>query len=168
MTDLTPTDGLRQLHECEQRIRDGGKVIVAELVRIRDNGLYKFDGFDTWERYCRERWGYSDEYVRRLITAEEYRAVLPPPPTIVGKKDKSGGQWNEATVREFTRLPKKDAAKVAEKVVKAVEDSHREPRIEPRVEKVVNASKISVQSFRDSPSPSSRRPRWCGSSSTRN
>ena len=86
-----------------------------KLKEIRDDELYKEDGFETWEKYCREQWEWEARYVKRLITASEYREKLPSGPT--GTVD-----WSECSVRELKRIPnKKQAARVAAKAVKAVE-----------------------------------------------
>jgi len=83
---------------------------------IRDDELYKEDGFETWERYCKERWELSRAHVHRLITASEYRVNLPALPN-------GNSVWTEASVRELTRIPdKKEAAKVAKKVIERVND----------------------------------------------
>jgi hypothetical protein len=101
-----------------ERIGSNRGIIIRDLQTIRDEQLYKFAGYDTWEQCCREQWGWSDEHVRRLFVAEEYRAALPAPPT-GGEKDNNGGQWNERCLREFSRIKdKKRAAKVAAKVLK--------------------------------------------------
>jgi protein gp37 len=115
---------LERLRALESEIRDDYEAfyrVGMKLKEIRDDQLYKDAGFVTWEAYCRECWDFSGERARQLIVAAEYRTVLPAP-TNVGEKDKKDRQWNEAAVRELTRLEdKRDAATVAAKVVKAVE-----------------------------------------------
>ncbi len=59
-------------------IRDAVIRVRTEQVKeIRDDELYKEDGFETWEKYCRERWELSKQHVWRLITSAEYRERLP-------------------------------------------------------------------------------------------
>jgi hypothetical protein len=136
MSALTAAEGKALLHQIERRIHNRLDELFAlgeDLKRIRDDQLYKHDGFTTWEEYCRQRWDWSGEHVRRLIVASEYRAVLPAPPN-GGEKDKKGGQWNEACIRELTRIEsKRDAARVAAYVVKVVEESAKEAAENPTV-----------------------------------
>jgi hypothetical protein len=89
-----------------------------KLKEIRDDELYKEDGFETWEKYCKARWELEGSYVRRLITASEYRENLPSVPA-------GHGEWLERVVRPLTRIPdKKQAARVAAKALAEVEKSH--------------------------------------------
>ena len=86
-----------------------------KLKEIRDQNLYLEDGFKTWDEYCLKRWEWNRSHVHRLITASEYREKLPTLPS--GQHD-----WSERSVRELTRIPdKKQAARVAVKVVKEIE-----------------------------------------------
>jgi hypothetical protein len=58
-------------------------------------------------------------------------------------------EWNEATVRELTRLEdKRDAAKVAAKVIKAVEQSEREAVQDPEV-RPLKVTAATVRKFVD-------------------
>jgi hypothetical protein len=118
---VTDKDRLRAL---EKDIRAGietFRITGMRLKEIRDKRLYRADGFATWEGYCRERWEWSAERARQLIVASEYRAVLPPPPDISLAPTNC---WTEGTVRELTRLGStSDAARVADKVVRALEQS---------------------------------------------
>ena len=108
----------QRLRKLENEIRSGLEEFYytgMKLKEIRDDELYKEDGFGTWEKYCRVRWEYSRAHAHKLITASEYRAKLPALPT--GQQ-----KWSERSVRELTRIPdKKQAAKVAAKVIKEVE-----------------------------------------------
>jgi hypothetical protein len=119
-------DGKKLLHEVEERIQKGMQVfykVGKELRYIRDTELYKFDGFGSWEQYCRERWEWSPEHCRRLMVAAEYRERLPSPPIGGDNGDNKSGQWTEASVRELTRMPdRRDAERVAKKVLAKVEN----------------------------------------------
>jgi hypothetical protein len=48
------------------------------LVRIRDTSKYRAAGYDSFEQYCRRRWGWSRKHSRRLMAAVETAALLPP------------------------------------------------------------------------------------------
>jgi hypothetical protein len=63
---------LRSLTELEDVIQSGLKTFVevgAALLEIRDRRLYQKQGFDTFENYCRERWGWGRNYVNKQIAA---------------------------------------------------------------------------------------------------
>jgi hypothetical protein len=120
-----------------------------KLKEIRDDELYKEDGFTTWKAYCRERWNYSRDYVHKLITASEYRIVLPAPSDVYKLSTSESLAWSEGSVRELTRIPdKKQAARVATKVIKAVEASAREATKDPQT-KPLKFSAATVRRFVD-------------------
>jgi hypothetical protein len=126
---------LERLRTLETEIRAGLEEFFRaglKLKEIRDDELYKDDGFDTWETYAKERWGWSRDYTYKLIRASEYRAVLPD----VDKKSTDGRQgWTESSVRPLTRLEDlQDAAKVAKKVLKAIDESEKQAAKDPEVE----------------------------------
>jgi len=109
----------QRLRELEKEIRSGMEEFYytgMKLKEIRDDELYKEDGFETWEKYCLERWELARSHVKRLIIASEYRDKLPKAPS-------GGHDWSERSVRELTRIPdKKQAARVAAKVVEIDSD----------------------------------------------
>ncbi|MGA2256405.1 MAG: hypothetical protein ABSG53_17280 [Thermoguttaceae bacterium] len=123
MTAISKSDGIKSLREAEAVIKENVEAfyrVGLELIRIRDNALYKFDGFATWESYCRDRWEWDRTYVHRIITSAEYREKLPTLPT--GQQT-----WSERSVRELCRLgDKKQAARVAAKVIAKVGESVRQ------------------------------------------
>lgn len=88
------------------------------LKEIRDGEIYRADGWETWESYCDERWGFSKQHCNRLIKASEYHDALPAEP--------KGSVWTETQVRELTRIPDKArAAEVAKQVVAKVEEGEK-------------------------------------------
>jgi hypothetical protein len=110
------------LWTLENEIRSGMEEFYytgMKLKEIRDDELYKEDGFETWEQYCRKVWEWSRDRVQQLITASEYRQFLPAPRRpLVGETDdddpKSKIEWSERSVRELTRIEdKREAARVA-------------------------------------------------------
>src|SRR5262245_58663391 len=124
MTDVTTTRKQR-LRMLENEIRSGMEqfyVVGMRLKEIRDDELYQADGFATWEAYCKGRWEWTKDYCNKLMRAADYRKALPDTNCI---RDQGAG-WNEGTVRELTRIPdKRQATRVAQKVVKAVEQSEK-------------------------------------------
>jgi hypothetical protein len=125
-TNGKPLSRKEHLHILENEIREGMEVfyhVGMKLKRIRDDELYKEDGFGTWEEYCRVRWDWSRPYVQRLITASEYRHVIPSVPS--GHTSNGEGKnldWSERSIRELTRIPDKSgAARVAKKVIEKAE-----------------------------------------------
>jgi hypothetical protein len=76
-------NNVNRLREREKAINEAMKrryAAAMKLKEIRDDELYKDDGFDTWSRYCRERWDWSQDYTDKLIRLAEYYDVLPPLP----------------------------------------------------------------------------------------
>lgn len=45
------------------------------LLKIRDKQLYRSE-YRTFEEYCRERWGFSKSYGKKLVDAAEVIEVL--------------------------------------------------------------------------------------------
>jgi hypothetical protein len=73
-------------------------VEVGNAIReIRDERLYR-DEYDTFENYCRERWGWSRVHAHRHIDAANTSEVLP-----MGNTPK-----NERQARELAPLAKED------------------------------------------------------------
>src|SRR5262249_39508361 len=57
-------------------IRPGLEEFYRTGMKPKEMELYKEDGFDTWEKYCRVRWDFSRVHAHRLITASEFRQQL--------------------------------------------------------------------------------------------
>jgi hypothetical protein len=143
-----PTERDR-LRELEKEIREGVATfyhVGVKLKEIHDNYLYKADGFDTWQSYCRERWEWTAERARQLIVASEYREALPAPPAT---SEAPTNCWSEGTVRELARLgSKRDAARVAAKVVEAVEQSKARANGDPAA-RPLKLTQATVRKFVD-------------------
>lgn len=135
----------QRLRTLEKEIRSGMEefyYVGQKLKEIRDDELYKEDGFETWESYCRERWEWSRDYTYKLIAASEYREKLPAPTSGIHS-------WSERSVRELTRIPdKKQAARVAKKIVAEVERSEKQAAKNPDV-KPLKLSSSTVRKFVD-------------------
>jgi hypothetical protein len=71
----------RSLDELEQVVRKGLGTFIevgVALVEIRDRRLYRDAGYTTFERYCRERWGWSRQHAYRLIDGAQVAALVSP------------------------------------------------------------------------------------------
>lgn len=98
MTDLIPVD----LLDLEARIERGLATFIevgSALLEIRDRRLYRERGFDRFEDYCRERWGFNRAHAYRLIESAHVAVALSP----IGDTPA-----NEAQARELARLREPD------------------------------------------------------------
>jgi hypothetical protein len=96
----------QELEALEQTIERGLATFIEvgqALAEIRESRLYRA-GFDTFEDYCRERWGMERAHAYRQIEAAQVAAVLSPNGDIPA---------NEAQARELARL-KDEPEKLAE------------------------------------------------------
>lgn len=59
----------RTLTECEAVIEKSLLDTGEALTEIRDNRLYRDAGYSDFDIYCRERWGWSANYVHKQIAA---------------------------------------------------------------------------------------------------
>lgn len=78
-TDLTTTERVR-LEQYEKIIERGKETFIevgSALMSIRESRLYRAT-HDTFEAYCRERWGWSKTHVNRQIQAAEIADHLTP------------------------------------------------------------------------------------------
>ena len=74
------TKTLRTLAECENVIERGLATFVEvgqALMEIRNRRLYR-EQYETFEDYCRERWGWSKTHVNRQIDAAQVAMTLTP------------------------------------------------------------------------------------------
>jgi len=135
------------------------------LARIKEGALYA-DEFDSFEDYCKVRWGMGYAFAMRHIAASQVSTIvethgLPAPPTIEAAKPlirvmNEAGHYDSAT--KTLRNPKaaeKAVVGVMRKVVRAKEkEAAADPEAKPKpitgrdVQKVV------------SPSASTRKPGW--------
>lgn len=115
MATLSPIRKQR-LRTLEKSIRGTMEQFVETgnaLKEIRDDELFKEDGFDTWDAYLKQRvgedFGIEGSYAVRLINAAIVRPKLPDPKIL---PDKCPGDekpaWKPSVVREFERLAPQD------------------------------------------------------------
>lgn len=86
------------LAQCEEVIQRGIGTFIevgSALMRIRDGRLYK-ESHDTFEAYCKERWGMSPRHANRLVESADVVMSLGP----IGPKPTS-----EAVARPLASLP---------------------------------------------------------------
>lgn len=77
MADIVITGN--RFQELEATIEQGKQTFVAvgiALLEIRDSRAYRLAGWDTFEAYCQERWGWTRRHANRLIGAAEVAGNL--------------------------------------------------------------------------------------------
>jgi hypothetical protein len=106
----------QRLRTLENIIRSGYEGFVQTgfaLMEIRDERLYEEDGFETWDRYLKDRvgeeFGIEETHVRRLIVCAQVRPKLPDPINHARlNAEESDRAWTVREVYELARLaPKK-------------------------------------------------------------
>jgi len=78
VNELTKPESLT-LIQCERVIEQGKQTFIevgTALCRIRDERLYRAE-FGSFNEYCEARWGWSDNYARRLISAANIAQSVP-------------------------------------------------------------------------------------------
>jgi hypothetical protein len=106
MNELTT----RTLEELEAVIEAGLRTFLEvgrAVLEIRERRLYREQGFDTFEDYCRQRWHWSKTHINRQINAAEVAGNLAP----IGVKPR-----NEAQARELAPLPPEQQREVAAEI----------------------------------------------------
>ena len=82
------------------------------LKEIRDDELYREDGFDTWDAYLKTRvghdFGIERSYAFNLITAATIRPKLPDPKILSSTSVDEKPEWKPSVVKEFERLAPQD------------------------------------------------------------
>ena len=97
--------------QIEQNILSGYK-LAAALAQIRDEKLYRINGYKTFEDYCKERWDYSRSYCQRLA---DMNSVLT---DLKEYEDSDVYPRNELQARVFVPLNKEQRVKLLEAVLK--------------------------------------------------
>src|SRR6516165_4180442 len=99
-TDSITTSGTAQrLAQLEAIIETGMQTFIQvgnALLEIRNQRLYREQGFSRFEDYCRKRWNMSQPHAQRMIDASEVAHNLIP----MGITPQ-----NERQARELARLP---------------------------------------------------------------
>lgn len=100
----------RSLAELETVIENGLQTFAEvgdALFTIRDQRLYREQGFDTFEEYCQKRWNWGRHYANRQIAAAQVVRNLVP----IGTKP-----LNEAQARELAVLEPDEQLEVAAEI----------------------------------------------------
>lgn len=79
------------------------------MAEIRDSKLYRAD-FNTFEAYCKEKWGWSRPYAYQLIDAAGVVKAIP----VSAMADKI---TSERQARELSKVEPEHRAEVLEKAV---------------------------------------------------
>jgi hypothetical protein len=90
-SELTPLNKaeLSQLRECEAVIERGQKTFIEvgnALATIKEGKLYKAH-YKTFEKYCKDKWGYTKSHAYRMIESAQVVENLSP----MGDKNSKGG-----------------------------------------------------------------------------
>lgn len=109
--------------------------VGTALAAIRDERLYR-DGFETFEAYCKGRWGMSRPRAYQLIEAAEVDANL--------STNVDTLPATESQARPLTKLPPEEQAEAWEEVVAESEESG-EPITAKKVQEVVACGKVQNQ-----------------------
>lgn len=111
-------DRKQRLRTLEKSIRGTMEQFVETgnaLKEIRDDELYREDGFDTWDAYLKQRvgqdFGIERQQVLNLITAATIRPKLPDPKILPNALGTSPVEWKSTVVKEFARLAPEDTTK---------------------------------------------------------
>lgn len=145
MAELAVTRKQR-LRTLENQIRQNYEAFVQTgfaLKEIRDTTLYTEDGFETWDQYLKERvgkeFGIEQAQARKLIVCAQVRTKLPDISDTVVSED----GWSQKALvefarlapqseeheqrRDYDRLDKRDAARVAKKVIEHCKEEGEKP-----------------------------------------
>lgn len=98
-----------RLVELEKVISAGKKTFVSvgrALSEIRDSKLYR-DDYDTFEAYCKGKWGWERRYAYNLIESASVVESLP-------HNVRHGTQINERQARELARIEPEKRVEVLE------------------------------------------------------
>lgn len=125
------TPELADLMEHEKVIEQGLATFVdvgAALVAIRDGKKYRHAGYDTFEAYCRDRWGFDRTYAHRIMAAAETAALLDETDPEAGAETLPIGNVlpapaRESQLRPLAPLARQDPEAAREAWRKAVDDA---------------------------------------------
>lgn len=137
-----------ELEACERTIERGLNTFIEvglAIRQIRDNRLYRAD-YDTFEQYCRERWGWSRRHASRQIEAANTIELLKPELADEGLGPM--GPINERQVRAIAPLAKEDpdeARAVMDRIQKEHGDAATAKHTEQAVKEIKTAKAIRSQ-----------------------
>jgi hypothetical protein len=149
---------LKRLRTLEAEIRKHYEAYVQTgfaLKEIRDDFLYKEDGFTSWENYLRERvgeqFGIEKTQANKLIACAQIREKMPDNPGSMNTAAVNGQPWSQNAVHELARLAPKDEGnynfdklrerdveRVAKKAVEEAREQGLEMPTAPIVRRIVD------------------------------
>jgi hypothetical protein len=106
----------KRLEQLERDIELGIQSVGRALTEIHESKAYK-NQYDTFEVYCKTRWGFTDRYARDLIDAEAVRTKIG---TLVPVSD--------IKTKHLVALSKVPAAKQAQVAASVIADAQAENR----------------------------------------
>lgn len=108
----------KRLEQLESEIESGIRSVAKALMEIRDSKAYR-DQYDTFEVYCKDRWGFTDRHARDLIDAEAVRVKIGTLVPVESLKNKH--------LLEISKIPAGKQAQVAASVIADCEAENRKP-----------------------------------------
>jgi DNA modification methylase len=127
-----------RLTELEQVVERGFETFLqvgAALLEIRQRKLYR-EGHETFEDYCRTRWGFGARRARQLIAAAQIGTAVP--------------VENEAQARELAPLRADEAALAA--VVQELQAAHGDKLTAPLIREAVT-ERLAREQYCREPAP---------------
>jgi archaellum component FlaC len=129
-----------ELEACEKTIERGLNTFIEvgiAIRQIRDNRLYRAD-YDTFEEYCRERWGWSRRHANRQVEAADTVELLKPESELNGLGPV--GPVSERQARAIAPLAKEDPGEARE-VMNRLREQHGDEMTAKHTEQVVKEIK---------------------------
>jgi hypothetical protein len=107
-----------RLQQLELDIEMGLRTIGKALKEIHETKAY-IEEYDTFEDYCKSRWSMTARHARNIIDAERVRCKIEPVVDVAPLRD--------AHLLELSKVPEKQQAQVAARVMERCEIEGRKP-----------------------------------------
>lgn len=109
---------INRLEQLERDIESSIQSVGKALTEIHDTKAYKAE-YDTFEAYCKTRWGFTDRYARDLIDAESVRVKIGTLVPVLEMKTKH--------LVAISKIPANKQAQVTASVFAECEAENRKP-----------------------------------------
>lgn len=110
----------KRLRDLESEITNGLRSSGRALAAILDEELY-LETHDTFDQYCRDRWGYGKSYSYQLIknvkTLDNVSGIVENPESRI----------RQSHISEVSKAPEKQQAQIVATVLQRCESEKREP-----------------------------------------
>lgn len=113
---ISTTEELMQLESVIARGKRTFVEVGEALAKIRDRKLFKPE-FDSFEVYCREKWGWAKSYAYNLISAAEVAQDLPETVSTIVE--------TESQARELSKVQPEARVEVVEKAQAKAKEEER-------------------------------------------